>query len=88
MRTTIDLPAELLRRAKATAALQGIKFKDLIAAFVERGLDASAARRDARGHQRSLPDFVPLMGQPIRSLTNVEIEEILLGEELESSGNN
>jgi hypothetical protein len=34
MRTTIDLPDELFRRAKAEAALSGRKFKDL----VEEGL--------------------------------------------------
>jgi hypothetical protein len=30
MRTTVDLPDELFRRAKAEAALRGRKFKDLI----------------------------------------------------------
>lgn len=34
MRTTIDLPDELFRRAKSEAALRGRKFKDL----VEEGL--------------------------------------------------
>ncbi|MCX7632936.1 MAG: hypothetical protein N2Z22_06365 [Turneriella sp.] len=32
MRTTIDLPPELYRRAKAEAALRGIKFRDLVLA--------------------------------------------------------
>jgi hypothetical protein len=36
MRTTIDLPDELFRRAKAEAALRGRKLKDL----VEEGLRA------------------------------------------------
>lgn len=36
MRTTIDLPDDLFRRAKAEAALRGRKFKDL----VEEGLRA------------------------------------------------
>jgi hypothetical protein len=36
MRTTIDLPDELFRRAKSEAALRGRKFKDL----VEEGLRA------------------------------------------------
>ena len=31
MRTTIDIPEELLRRAKAEAALRGIRLKDYIA---------------------------------------------------------
>jgi hypothetical protein len=30
MRTTIDLPDDLFRRAKAEAALRGRKFKDLV----------------------------------------------------------
>lgn len=34
MRTTVDIPDELLRRAKSTAALRGRKLKDL----VEEGL--------------------------------------------------
>ena len=34
MRTTVDLPDELFRRAKAEAALRGRKFRDL----VEEGL--------------------------------------------------
>jgi hypothetical protein len=36
MRTTVDLPDELFRRAKAEAAMRGKKFKDL----VEEGLRA------------------------------------------------
>jgi hypothetical protein len=36
MRTTVDLPDELLRRAKSEAALRGRKLKDLI----EEGLRA------------------------------------------------
>jgi hypothetical protein len=31
MRTTIDIPEELLRQAKAEAALRGIKLKDFVA---------------------------------------------------------
>jgi hypothetical protein len=34
MRTTIDIPDDLFRRAKAEAALQGVRLRDLI----ERGL--------------------------------------------------
>ena len=38
MRTTIDLPDDLLRQVKARAALNGLKLKDLITHFVEQGL--------------------------------------------------
>jgi hypothetical protein len=36
MRTTIDLPDALLRRAKATAAMRGVSMKSLIIAALER----------------------------------------------------
>jgi hypothetical protein len=42
MRTTIDLPDELLRQVKARAALDGLKLKDLITRYVEQGLRQGA----------------------------------------------
>ena len=38
VRTTFDLPDELFRQAKAKAALEGTKLKDLITRFIEAGL--------------------------------------------------
>lgn len=84
MRTTIDLPDDLLRRAKASAALRGLKLKDLIASYVERGLEGSNVPREARGRPGPLPEFVPRTGQPIRSLSSAEVEDFLLREELNS----
>lgn len=40
MRTTIYLPDPLYRQLKAHAALQGLPMKDVVLAFVERGLRA------------------------------------------------
>lgn len=40
MKTTIDLPESLLRRAKATAALEGIKLKELVAESLRLRLEA------------------------------------------------
>jgi len=51
MRTTIDLPDELFRRAKAQAALRGKKFKDLI----EEGLRA-VVDKPAPGDQPEATD--------------------------------
>lgn len=53
MRTTVDLPDDLFRRAKAQAALRGCKLKDL----VEEGLRAvvdgpAAADRPKAGSKR------------------------------------
>ena len=54
MKTTIEVPDELYRRAKATAALHGRKLKDL----VEEGLRlVLEAPRKTRG-QRSLADLM------------------------------
>lgn len=38
MRTTLDLPDELLRQAKAKAALEGATLKKLLTRYIERGL--------------------------------------------------
>ena len=40
MRTTVDLPDDLFRRAKALAALRGVKFKDLIEEGLLRVLES------------------------------------------------
>jgi hypothetical protein len=53
VRTTVDLPDELFRKAKAEAALRGIKFKDLIEAALSQALESpnsrgSGARRTKR----------------------------------------
>ena len=46
MRTTIDLPDALFRRAKAEAALRGYHLKDLIADALRVALSDSAAPGD------------------------------------------
>ena len=47
MKTTIEVPDELYRRAKAQAALQGRKLRDLVEEGLRRVLDAPAKRRPA-----------------------------------------
>ena len=44
MRTTLDLSDETFRQLKAQAALSGLKLKDLVTQFIERGLAAAALR--------------------------------------------
>lgn len=78
MRTTIDIPEDLLRRAKATAALRGVKMKDLVAEFMRSGLGYPAASSSARsGINGPIPVTIPADGRNIPSLTNAEIFEIL-----------
>lgn len=40
MRTTVDISDELFRRAKAAAALRGLKFKDLVEEGLLRALES------------------------------------------------
>jgi hypothetical protein len=40
MRTTIDLPDELLRQVKARVALDGLRLEELITRYVDQGLQS------------------------------------------------
>ena len=83
MRTTIDLPDELFRQAKAKAAQDGMKLKDLIVRFVQQGLGHGAPPSSAtRRRQRSeLPVARPATGRTLKALTNAEIQQLLDEEE-------
>ena len=86
MRTTVDLPDNLLRRAKATAALRGRKLKDLIAGCLEAALShgelpETPSARPARSVLPLIPEA--MTGAPIRAFTNDELAAIELEEDLE-----
>jgi hypothetical protein len=82
MRTTIDLPEDLLRQVKAKAALDGMKLKDLITRYVEQGLREASPSKIPFGRRRSeLPVSRVATGSTLPSLTNVEIQRILDEEE-------
>lgn len=53
MKTTIDLPDPIFRRAKATAAVQGISLKSYISKAVEQSLNAG--QKDWRAMLNNLP---------------------------------
>jgi hypothetical protein len=57
MRTTVDIPDELFRRAKSEAALRGRKLRDL----VEEGLRLVLDKRRARPAKKK-PQFKPRPG--------------------------
>ena len=85
MRTTLDLPDELMRRAKAVAAMRGMKLKELVQAFIEQGL--SESREPATPATKGdLPNFFPKSAKPMRSLTNAEIEAIFVAEDRKGTG--
>ena len=78
MRTTIELPDDLLRRVKATSALKGMKLKDLVAQMLENALRNQAPELDlAPKPIRELPVMIPATGRKIPNLTNSELFQIL-----------
>jgi hypothetical protein len=65
MKTTLDLPEDLMREVKIRAVHEHKKLKDAIAEFIRKGIAASKSPR------RRLPKPVRLRGGP---LTTEEIE--------------
>lgn len=57
----VDLPDDLMRRAKATVALRGIKLKDLIAGLLEEGV-GRPAKQTAKGGKGPLPSMMKASG--------------------------
>jgi len=51
MKTTVELPDDLYRRAKAEAALQGRKLKDLVQEGLQLALDRPQKAQQARLHK-------------------------------------
>ena len=83
MRTTIDLPDDLFRQVKARAALEGLKLKDLIAAYVAQGLERGTAP-ETPPRRRSSPPVVQhaTSGVPIPALSGEELARIEEEEDL------
>jgi plasmid stability protein len=48
MRSTFDLPDELMRQLKARAALEGRSLRDLLLELIERGMNAPAVATQPR----------------------------------------
>jgi hypothetical protein len=69
MRTTIELPEELLRRAEAAAATQGVSFDQL----VERALEHEVP--PAMKKVRREPPVISTGGPPIPDITPEQMEE-------------
>ncbi|MGH8601726.1 MAG: hypothetical protein ACREXR_02770 [Gammaproteobacteria bacterium] len=84
MRTTIVLPDDLFRQAKAKAALSGITLKDLIARYVAQGLREGDSASPAQPSQRSpLPVILEATtGKPIAALSKAKLADIELAEDI------
>ena len=75
MKTTVEVPDELYRRAKAEAGLSGRKLKDLVEEGLRRVLDASAGTRPKptlaalmKGARGAVDSGVPDLGSNPRHL--------------------
>jgi hypothetical protein len=91
MRTTLDIPGDILRRAKARAALDGITLKDLVTRYIEVGLVQQARHGDSDRPgrpRRSPPPLVPEADRvrPIPALTRQELAEMELDDDIERLG--
>lgn len=81
MKTTLDLPDELLRTVKIRAVQEHRKLKDMVAELIQRGLSAEPAVGRVRNRVR-----LPLIrcaheAQPGEELTPDRVAELLLAEE-------
>jgi hypothetical protein len=84
MRTTIDLPDDLFRQAKARAALDGTTLKELITRYVEQGLRRrEQAPAGGTGRRRSKPPVArPPTGRPLPLPGSTNLQRILDEEEV------
>lgn len=72
MRTTIDLPDDLFRRAKATAALRGIKLKELFTSIIERDLRGAPGEGEKFGRDYPVPVVITAPNVEVPVITNDE----------------
>ena len=73
MRTTVELPDELLAQAKSRAALEGLSLREFFIAAVRQKL-APAARK-----LRRPPPVIGRDGPRIPDLTREQIDEAMFG---------
>jgi hypothetical protein len=73
MRTTIELPDELLKRAKIEAATKGVSLKTVVVNALEQTLPPAKVK-----HRRGVPAF-STGGPPIPDLTSEEIADATFG---------
>jgi len=58
MKTTIEMPDDLFRRAKAAAALQGLSMKDWLTDILRREVGVSPDRSDVNQTQEQAAKYV------------------------------
>ena len=84
MRTTVELPPELLRAAKARSAERGESLKSLLARAVAAELQVQSIRAGQQARVR-----LPLFGDSRRAairLSNTDLERTLASDDAASAG--
>jgi hypothetical protein len=77
MRTTIDLPDDLVLQVKEWAERDGLRFKDLIVRLVEQGLRQDPLRLWTREKRSELPVAREATGRPLSAFTNADADNLL-----------
>jgi plasmid stability protein len=84
MKTTLDLPDDLMREIKVRAAREDRKLKDLVAELLQQGLAADAEQAATQPHRVKLP--LIRGGHPAKpgeEMTADRVAEILMAEEVD-----
>jgi plasmid stability protein len=85
MKTTLDLPDDLMREVKIRAVRENRKLKDAIADLLRRGLSQQKSERKAERHRVSLPIVeCSHEARPGEEMTPERVARILLDEESEA----
>lgn len=82
MKTTLDLPDELIREVKLRAVVQGRTVKDLVAEILRQGLGITPPRQPEKPTVGSLVEIgesgLPVIRcRPDASATRMSVEELL-----------
>ena len=79
MRTTLDLPDETFRQLKVQAALRGLKLKELVTQFIERGLDGKMPKSAnvVAVEVQAIPIAREADGSVTHYLSNAQLYEII-----------
>ena len=81
MKTTLDIPEELVREMKIRAAKEGRKLREIATEVIRRGLSAPERKSTGKDKRVKLPLFVG--GTATRQFTPEELDGILLQQEVE-----
>jgi len=69
MKTTVELPDELFRQAKAAAALRGRKLKDLVEEGLRRVLESPENRSDDAARRDLLRQYCGIVDSGVTDLS-------------------